>query len=71
MVGLHAELIYRGRPPKEPESAELREVDVQQLCSLFPGRLGRAQARRLLQSVGGDVDVALAVLMDEEALQDS
>jgi len=33
----------------------------------FPGRLGSSRARRLLLSVGGDVDIALAVLMDEDA----
>ena len=43
------------------------ECFFQQLCSLFPGRLGQARARRLLLSLGGDVDVALAVLMDEDA----
>jgi hypothetical protein len=67
-----AELVYRGRPQKDAArdvaGVDLRQEDVEQLCSLFPGRLGRARARRLLQTVAGDVDVALAVLMDEEAL---
>ena len=36
-------------------------------ASLFPGRLGSSRARRLLLSVSGDVDIALAVLMDEDA----
>ena len=35
--------------------------------SLFPGRLAASRARQLLLSVGGDVDIALAVLMDEDA----
>ena len=58
------ELVYRGRPGTIKDGL-VSNGDVEQLCGLFPGRLGVSQARRLLRSVGGDVDVALAVLMDE------
>ena len=60
------ELVYRGRPGAMKDGL-VSNGDVEQLCGLFPGRLGVSQARRLLRSVGGDVDVALAVLMDEDA----
>jgi hypothetical protein len=45
----------------------VRAEDVEQLRSLFPGRLAASRARQLLRSVSGDVDIALAVLMDEDA----
>lgn len=75
-------LIYRGRPPpeelegvsgepggsKEEAVEEIggEEEHIRQLCDFFPSRLGREKATELLEEVGGDVNMAMGILLDED-----
>ncbi|EKX46648.1 hypothetical protein GUITHDRAFT_152281 [Guillardia theta CCMP2712] len=48
----------------EVDMAEERNIS--ELCSLFPGRLGATRARELLNVCNGDVNAAMAILLDED-----